>query len=198
MYYTLGLSQRFDTFYRNAYETSGEGQCGTPYQRSGLVVTFSQQDLQRIPYNMLIEVPITVEPGQLCHKFVNVEVQIIATCEIPNSNSQVFQYGVVDGAISYNDGDKIYALNDTATFSVSWPAALVYTSTRRTLTDSAVVDSSNLITKDDMKMIILCNCVMMLAVMLITIAVVFLLLRYHSPTERSPKHATGEENVNCL
>eukprot|EP01037_Dinobryon_pediforme_P018361 gene18361-18629_t len=88
VYYTLGLSQRFDIFHRDAYSNSGAGQCGTPYQRSGLVVSFSQQDLQRIPYNQLIEIPITVTPGQLCNKFVNVELQIIATCEIPNSNSQ--------------------------------------------------------------------------------------------------------------
>ena len=121
MYYTLGFSQRFDVFHRNAYEASGDGQCGTPYQKSGLVVSFSQTDLQRIPYNLLIEVPITVTQGQLCSKYNSIEVQIIATCEIPTSESQVFQYGIVNGAISYDDADKIYALNDTATFSVSWP-----------------------------------------------------------------------------
>ena len=123
MYYTLGLSQRFDSFQRNAYEASGEGFCGTPYQRAGLVVSFSQQDLQRIPYNHLIEVPITVSQGQLCSRFTSIEVQIIATCEIPNSESQVFQYGIVNAVISYLDADKIYALNSTATFSVAWPTS---------------------------------------------------------------------------
>ena len=121
MYYTLGFSQRFDIFHRNAYEASGDGKCGTPYQKSGLVVSFSQTDLQRIPYNVLIEVPITVTQGPLCTKYNSIEVQIIATCEIPTSESQVFQYGIVNGAISYDDADKIYALNDTATFSVAWP-----------------------------------------------------------------------------
>ena len=121
VYYTLGFAQRFDVFHRNAYEASGDGKCGTPYQRSGLGVSFSQQDLQRIPYNTLIEVPITVTQGQLCSKYNSIEVQIIATCEIPNSESQVFQYGIVNGAISYDDANKIYALNDTATFSVAWP-----------------------------------------------------------------------------
>lgn len=108
----------------------------------------------------------------------------------------MIQYGIVDGVIRYNAGDKIFALNDTATFSVSWPAALVYTSTRRTLTDSAVVDSSNLITKDDMKMMILCIVVMIFAAMFITVAAMYLLLRYYSAAERSPKHATSEESEN--
>ena len=121
MYYTLGFSQRFDIFNRNSYEAKGAGQCGTPYQKSGLVVSFSQTDLQRIPYNLLIEVPITVTQGQLCSKYNSIEVQIIATCEIPTSESQVFQYGIVNGAISYDEADKMYALNDTATFSVAWP-----------------------------------------------------------------------------
>ena len=111
VYYTLGFSQRFDIFHRNAYEASGDGKCGTPYQKSGLVVSFSQTDLQRIPYNVLIEVPITVTQGPLCTKYNSIEVQIIATCEIPTSESQVFQYGIVNGAISYDEADKIYALN---------------------------------------------------------------------------------------
>ena len=121
MYYTLGFSHRFDIFHRNAYEAKGAGQCGTPYQKSGLVASFSQTDLQRIPYNVLIEVPITVTQGPLCTKYNSIEVQIIATCEIPTSESQVFQYGIVNGAISYDEADKIFALNDTATFSVAWP-----------------------------------------------------------------------------
>ena len=133
VYYTLGFSQRFDIFHRNAYEATGAGQCGTPYQRSGLVVSFSQTDLQRIPYNLLIEVPITVTQGQLCTKYNSIEVQIIATCEIPTSESQVFQFGIVNGAISYDDADKIYALNDTATFSVAWPDQSTQRRTEETL-----------------------------------------------------------------
>ena len=141
MYYTLGFSQRFDIFHRNAYEAKGTGQCGTPYQKSGLVVSFSQTDLQRIPYNVLIEVPITVTQGPLCTKYNSIEVQIIATCEIPTSESQVFQYGIVNGAISYDDADKIYALNDTATFSVAWPDL---SSQRRTEETAVNVDNSML------------------------------------------------------
>jgi len=33
--------------WQNSYEASGDGYCGTPFQRSGLLVRFSQQDLQR-------------------------------------------------------------------------------------------------------------------------------------------------------
>ena len=47
-------------------------------------------------------------------------------------------------------------------------------------------------------MMILCHVVMMLAVMLFTIAALFLLLRYYSATERSPKHAKNEDTNGCL
>lgn len=192
VYYTLGLSQRFDIFHRNSYENSGAGKCGTPFQRSGLVVSFSQQDLQRIPYNLLIEIPITVTPGPLCNKYVDVELQIVATCEIPNSNSQVFQYGVVDGDISYNDADKIYALNNTATFSVFWPDSRG----QRNLLDA---DSDNneiaqlkemmSINSDRMQRMMFYIIVIAMAILiLLMVAAAALVLRYYS--------ATTEKNTN--
>jgi len=80
-------------------------------------------------------VPITVSPGFLCTIFNSIELQIVATCEIPNSDSQVFQYGIVNAAISYDDAkDRIYASNSTQVFDVSWPSA-----TSRRL-DSKVLD----------------------------------------------------------
>lgn len=192
VYYTLGLSQRFDIFHRDAYSNSGAGQCGTPYQRSGLVVSFSQQDLQRIPYNQLIEIPITVTPGQLCNKFVNVELQIIATCEIPNSNSQVFQYGIVDGDISYNDADKIYALNDTATFSVAWPVVVTTSSSsqRRSLSDSDSDDVMAQLIQANMRTMMLNNILM---IALITVAIIAMMLRYHSATTNKASNAARQE-----
>ena len=45
-------------------------------------------------------------------------------------------------------------------------------------------------------MMILCYVVMMLAVMLVTVAALFPLLRYYSATEMSPKHAKNEEYLN--
>lgn len=158
------------------------------------MVSFSQQDLQRIPYNLLIEVPITVTPGQLCNKFVDVELQIVATCEIPNSNSQVFQYGVVDGDISYEAADKIYALNNTATFSVSWPAVTTSSQQggRRSLSDSnsnSNLDysekNSNLVQliRQDMKTMMFSIVFIALATILVTFTAMVLLLRYYSVAE---------------
>ena len=139
VYYTLRTSP-FDDYLRSGGD--GNYTCGVSGQQSGLVVVFSREDIYQIPYNRLVEVQFTVSnvlngPLSLCDEFNDVQVQLIATCEIPTSNSQVYQYGVLYNTetkqteILYNSADRIYASNSTATFSVKWPATR-----RRLQTDS--------------------------------------------------------------
>ena len=140
VYYTLELSNYFDDYLRSGGD--GNYTCGTPGQMSGLNVFFSHTDIERIPFNRLIEIPFTVTnnfygPNGLCGEFNSIEVRLIATCERPRSSSQVYQYGVVYNETSkqvnifYDPAHRIYASNSTATFSVNWPAA-------RRLSDAAV------------------------------------------------------------
>ena len=88
---------------------------------------FSETDLRKIPYNTLIEVPFGVAWIDSCSKFVDIELQITATCEMDMMGYQTgYQYGYgadpTSGAvqISYNESDRIYATNSTALFSVTW------------------------------------------------------------------------------
>ena len=140
VYYTIQLGAFFDDY----LESGGDGNytCGSPGQLAGLMATFQNSDLRRIPYNRLVEVMVSVTNNQngaayMCNTFNDVSVQIIATCEMPSPSSAVYQYGVeYDEAskqtvIEYDPAHRIYASNSTATFSVKWPAA------RRRLSDTA-------------------------------------------------------------
>ena len=140
VYYTLSTATNYDDYLNSGGD--GNYTCGVSGQGSGLVVIFSNTDIQRIPYNRLVEVPFTVThvyngPISLCNEFNDIELRIISTCEIPSSSSAVYQYGVeYDEAskqtvIKYDPAHRIYASNSTATFSVKWPAA------RRRLSDAA-------------------------------------------------------------
>ena len=140
VYYTLQVAGPFDDY----LDSGGDGTytCGVSGQGSGLVVLFSSTDIQRIPYNRLVEVPFTVThvyngPISLCTEFNDIELRLIATCEMPTPSSSVYQYGVeYDDAIKqtvvkYDPAYRIYASNTSATFSVKWPSA------RRRLSDAA-------------------------------------------------------------
>ena len=139
VYYILQLASYFDDYLASGGD--GTYTCGVSGQMSGLSVSFSNTDLERIPYNRLVEVPFSVTNTAgsiaLCNVFNDIAVQIIATCEMPTSSSEVYQYGVEydDAAkqtiIKYDPAHRIYASNSTATFSVKWPA------TRRRLSDAA-------------------------------------------------------------
>ena len=108
VYYTLRFATAYDEYTVQGYQTATEdspvvlppaGNCGTPGRRAGLVATFSETDLRRIPYGgSMVEIPFSVLAGvnsiNLCNKFKNFGVQLIATCEIPTSTSQVYQYNV--------------------------------------------------------------------------------------------------------
>jgi hypothetical protein len=83
------------------------------------------EDLGEIPFNELVEIPFAVSSMGICDSYTDISVSIIASCEMPSPNSQVFQYGVFtndDGiqSVSYNLDDRLYASNSSATFNVEW------------------------------------------------------------------------------
>ena len=138
--YTLGLANSYDDYLKSGGD--GNYTCGVPGQSSGVVVIFFSTDLRKIPYNHLVEVPFTVTrvyngPVSLCNEFNQLEVKLVATCEISTPNSYVYQYGVEydestrQSAVMYDAGHTIYASSSNATFSVKWPAA------RRRLSDGS-------------------------------------------------------------
>ena len=126
MDYTLQYTNNYDNYYGAEWDPS---KCGAPGVRYGLLTQFSETDLKHIPYKELIEIPIAFGGGgngagiiNLCETFKDIELQIMATCEIPTSNSQVYQYGIdpSTSAVSYDPARRLYAANSTAKFSVSW------------------------------------------------------------------------------
>ena len=83
----------------------------------------------------------------LCRDFVNIEVELISTCEIPTPHYQVYQY---EEAASLYAGAKVLynvttgALNSMAMFSVHWPALPSYTQNtdqRKLLQSDGVAES---------------------------------------------------------
>ena len=133
--YFLQVANSFDAFHSQGYQITGEGRCGTPGQLAGLQVTFSTQSLQNIPFNRLVEVAFTASNSGnnggaiLCSDFVDVQLRIISSCEMQQSQSgsRVYQYGVQQDPASgqvkvvYDKAHLIWAANSTATFSVHWP-----------------------------------------------------------------------------
>jgi hypothetical protein len=125
VYYTLSASSSFDKHYPTSYQSRGNGACGSPGQRAGLSFSFMAEDLGEIPFNELVEIPFAVSSMGICDSYTDISVSIIASCEMPSPNSQVFQYGVFtddDGvqSVSYNLDDRLYASNSSATFNVEW------------------------------------------------------------------------------
>jgi len=118
VYYTLQYSRNYDEYYGATWNTS---QCGAPGMGYGLLTQFSETEFP-VPYGKLVEIPIGFGTLNLCESYNDIELQIIATCEIPVAGSQVYQYGVdpMTGAVSYDPARRLYASNDTAKFSLSW------------------------------------------------------------------------------
>lgn len=125
MYYTLSASSSFDKHFATSYQSRGNGACGSPGQRAGLSFSFMAEDLGEIPFNELVEVPFAVTSMGICDSYNEISVSIIASCEMPSPNSQVFQYGVKTNdegvqSVSYSLDDRLYASNSSATFNVEW------------------------------------------------------------------------------
>lgn len=93
--------------------------------RSGLMAHFSETDLRRIPYSRSVEVIMSISgETAICDSYTDIEVQIVASCEVSNPFSEVYQYqsrliestGEVE--ILY---DKVsHGLISTGKFNVSW------------------------------------------------------------------------------
>jgi len=133
--YTIGFKNSYDDYYVGSYQKNQQpGHCGEPGNRAGLVGQFMETQLTVIPYNRLVEVPFAVYNGPigrsgilLCNNFVDVEINLMSTCEMPSTSSSVYQYGVVQdpvsklNSVSYDSSIAYRAANSTATFSVVWP-----------------------------------------------------------------------------
>lgn len=110
----------FDDYHAKGYQTTGNGKCGTPGQLSGIQFTFpfnSLQDLPDIPFNKLVEVPFTVTQSLLCDDYIDLEVQIVSTCE---SNMDIYQYGITEGKLDYSTVLSS-PVSSTGIFSARWP-----------------------------------------------------------------------------
>jgi len=97
--------------------------CGAPGQRAGLIGQFSETSIQEIPFNTPVEISFSVTRTGLCHKFTNIEVQLISTCEQNSSNSFKYQYDVVRGPdkIQRIDYSKLVPADSASgSFSVTW------------------------------------------------------------------------------
>jgi hypothetical protein len=126
--YTLRVKPAYDDENTVSAGVNGAYVCGASAQTSNLQFTFSNTDLQRIPYKNYVEVPFSVDQG-LCDSYSDIALEIIATCEMPSSSSYVYQYGVEFDATTKKTSvlydSPIYATSDlkTATFSVAWPSS---------------------------------------------------------------------------
>ena len=125
--YTLQFTTHFDSY----DPFIGTEPCGAEGATKGLRFFFSDTDLVAIPPGQYVEVPFYIDdPGNYCREYNNLELQIIATCEMRTAfESETFQYGYLNpGAvgqalqISYSPSDAFRATNSTAFFSVGWPA----------------------------------------------------------------------------
>jgi hypothetical protein len=123
--YTLKFTTHFDSY----DPFVGTDPCGTEGATKGLRFFFSDTNLGSIPPGEYIEVPFYIDdPGNYCRAYNNLELQIVATCELKTAfTSEVFQYGYLNPGsgqplqISYAESDAFHATNSTAFFSVQWP-----------------------------------------------------------------------------
>jgi biopolymer transport protein ExbB/TolQ len=77
----------------------------------------------QIPYGITIEIPMYVSllPGNTCTQYSAVQVLLISTCEIPDTN-QVHQYVSTfnPDQNTFSARNRTYALNSTFAFNVNW------------------------------------------------------------------------------
>jgi hypothetical protein len=129
----------FDKYNPKGYQKEGTGKCGTSGQKNGLQFSYPKLpfSITGIPYNEPVEVLFTVENAGLCTDYEDVQVMLISTCEIPTSNSQVYQYGTSYDSktnavtVLYDSAHLRHASNSTASFTVRWPEASSSSSSRR-------------------------------------------------------------------
>ena len=123
VFYTLGLAPTFD--YYEPSSTAPARRCGDNGYKSGLDIHFSTTELGNIPLRQSVEVDIAVYNNmRLCFDYKEVELRLIATCEIPTAFSVgVYQYGVQkdsDGLLSIDYDAVLGPLQEFAYFGASW------------------------------------------------------------------------------
>jgi len=102
--------------------------CSNPLVNTGWSLAVQNLNVQYIiPYGKSIEIPFGFDNGlagasmiRECNSFSGLTVNLIAACENPTPNSQVFQYGNTINAqgvpsVSFLAKDRLYAYNVTAT-----------------------------------------------------------------------------------
>lgn len=87
MDYTLQFNRTFDKGISNSSDVCHVGNI------AGLDYMFSHTYIRKIPYLSAVEVPVTFAATGLCRSF-EIDLHIIATCEMPSPGSDVYQYGV--------------------------------------------------------------------------------------------------------
>lgn len=116
VYFTAKLFTSWDF-----YATDFRGQCGEPGKVSGLELTFPLGTDMRIPYKTWVEIPFYVTYNGLCKNYKGIPIQLVATCEQNTSSSEVYQYGIKYGEISYDSKDLLRGSQSFSEFSVEWP-----------------------------------------------------------------------------
>ena len=124
--------------------------CGGAGSKNGLRIHFnSKQFLPTIPYRTLVEVPFFVTMTGSCNQFVNIELQILPTCEIPTESSYPYQYGGVyaNGSYAIDYSNVVSTLTSVSSFSVSWKpsSALSASTSPDQINSTAAVPSPSLL-----------------------------------------------------
>ena len=129
VYYTLMYDNAFDAYVSastvgSTYATS----CGATNHKAGLSMGYldpMSEGVSSIPFGVRTEIPVTFTTNGYCNTFNNVNLMLIASCEIPTPNSRVQQYATVPNTVpvQINYNNYTYAQNWTVPFSVSWAAS---------------------------------------------------------------------------
>lgn len=148
VYYDLGLSNFYDKFEQLNYggdDDSIKGYCGTPGMRAGLYAKFMEASMLEIGYaaGQLVEIPFEVKRTSFCAVFTDVDIDITASCEVPDTKTHVYKYNSkYDPKRNTNTLDYSDILNEEAsakTFSVT------FVQNRRVLAAEGVLNPSLLI-----------------------------------------------------
>lgn len=121
--YTLKFLNSFDTVNSSSFEFFA---CGKPGNIAGLDHFFHHSAfIADIPHLQFVEIPITFADTGLCLTYSKIVLQIIATCEMKNQKSEVYQYGEelnpLTGELNINYNIRRAAENSTVIIDeISW------------------------------------------------------------------------------
>ena len=119
----------FDTYVSaSTVASTYAASCGATNHKAGLSMGYldpMSEGVSSIPFGVRTEIPVTFTTNGYCNTFNNVNLMLIASCEIPTPNSRVQQYATVPNTVpvQINYNNYTYAQNWTVPFSVSWAAS---------------------------------------------------------------------------